>query len=186
MTVSLIWCQWEQKLLKWTHLSQCQTLSSPFGGKYDLLSALWGQSTNRWPKRRKLAVISSRKDNIADKSKQRVPKLTKNLETCFCFYKQQSRGHPKRVYYLHLYQGGGHPQRLCENSAPPSLRSGEGSSGGNRGQAGSDRLSPRLGSHLPSGTGMSVLKRRGGEQELLSVPCLVHLSVTISVHHRVK
>jgi len=25
---------------KWSDLPQCQTLSSPFGGKYDLLSAL--------------------------------------------------------------------------------------------------------------------------------------------------
>ena len=37
----------------------------PFGGKYDLLSALCGQSTTRGPNLRKAAVISSesRKDN---------------------------------------------------------------------------------------------------------------------------
>lgn len=34
----------------------------PFGGKYDLLSALWGQSTTNWPNLRKLAVISSGKN----------------------------------------------------------------------------------------------------------------------------
>ena len=35
----------------------------PFGGKYDLLSALWGQSTTKGPKRRKLALISSERKN---------------------------------------------------------------------------------------------------------------------------
>lgn len=108
---------------------------------------------------------------------ERAPKLTKNLETCFCFHKHESRGHPKHVRYLRRCQEGGHPRRLCESSARPALRSGEGSSVGNPGQAGSDPLAPRPGSHLPSGTGTSVLKReRAG-----TIIC-----VTISVHHTGK
>ena len=37
----------------------------PLGGKYDLLSALWGQSTTSGPNRVKLRVISSGIANMA-------------------------------------------------------------------------------------------------------------------------
>lgn len=37
------------------------TEALPLGGKYDLLSALCGQSTTKGPKRLKLALISSEK-----------------------------------------------------------------------------------------------------------------------------
>ena len=53
--------------------------SSPLGGKYDLLSALWGQSTNRWPNRRKLAVISSGKSRCMAISGGRCSKYIQNV-----------------------------------------------------------------------------------------------------------
>lgn len=35
----------------------------PFGGKYALLSVLWGQSTIKGPNRRKAVVISSKRES---------------------------------------------------------------------------------------------------------------------------
>ena len=46
----------------------------PFGGKYDLLSALWGQSTVRGPNLQKLAWISSIIEKRSRNEKQRKQK----------------------------------------------------------------------------------------------------------------
>lgn len=71
--------------------------SQPFGGKYDLLSALCGQSTTNGPKRRKLAVISSASGKVANNHWQAVSHLPA---------------------YLHQYQAEVRQQRLFLSTAP--------------------------------------------------------------------
>ena len=57
----------------------------PLGGKYDLLSALWGQSTTRGPNLRKLAVISSTKQrrNVSRREKNTANRTASNISFYF-------------------------------------------------------------------------------------------------------
>ena len=80
----------------------------PFGGKYDLLSALWGQSTTKGPKRRKLALISSERKNRQFVSITRV-----RFSFFFCAIDW---------FYLHRCRVAGLRRKPCVNSARPIHR----------------------------------------------------------------
>lgn len=59
----------------------------PLGGKYDLLSALWGQSTTRGPNLRKLAVISSTKQRRHLREKEKKHCKQNSIKHAFLYKK---------------------------------------------------------------------------------------------------